>query len=234
MPRCFATLLTAAVLFAAPVALAEDDAPLVPTMVEVPGDRAVRVLYGPKEAKEVLVYLPGRCGDPDAPLRAFSREASARATLVVVQGDVACPDRPGRTRWSAVPSKAHERIAAALRAAGREGEDLGGLQRTLIGYSEGALRAESIAKRFPDAYPKVVLLASPRTPDASSFTKAQRVAMGVGTHDSQATMRDGVENLHRGGITTKLFLFPGARHGQYGKEGGRVMRDVFDWLSTDR
>ncbi len=206
------------------------DAPPRAEHVAVPGDRAASVVRGPLGAKDVLVYLPGKCGDPDAPIKAFSREAAGRATLVVVQGDVACPDRPGRTRWSASPARAHERIEAALRAASRGGESLPTARRTIIGYSEGALRAESVAKRFPDVYPRVALLASPRAAAGTSFQRSQRVAVGVGTRDAQKTTRDTVDNLHRAGVPTRLFLFPGAKHGQYGDAGGRVMSQVFDWL----
>lgn len=199
--------------------------------VEVDGDRPAFVVHGAPGDGRVLVYLHGRCGDPHAGIRAFAEEVSAWGTLVSVQGDLPCPDRKGRVRWSADVDRAARRIDAAIAAVARQRKHpLDAAGRTLIGYSEGALRAESIAKRHPDVYPRAVLLASPRAPEGSSFTRSSRVALVMGQLDVQAEMRAGDESLARAGVEHRLFTLAGARHGTYGTDAKRAMAELFAWL----
>ncbi len=199
--------------------------------VKVDGDRPVFVVHGAPEDSRVLVYLHGRCGDPHAGIRAFAAQASEWGTLVSVQADLTCPDRKGRWRWSGDVEKAARRVDAAIDAVSRaRGRALDAKGRTLIGYSEGALRAESIAKRHPDQYPRAILLASPRAPLGSSFTISSRVALVMGQRDVQAEMRAGDEHLEQAGVAHRLFTLTGARHGTYGTDAAREMAEVLAWL----
>ena len=126
--------------------------------VEVDGDRPAFVVHGAPGDGRVLVYLHGRCGDPHAGIRAFAEEVSAWGTLVSVQGDLPCPDRKGRVRWSADVDRAARRIDAAIAAVARQRKHpLDAAGRTLIGYSEGALRAESIAKMGRSRFAPLVM-----------------------------------------------------------------------------
>ncbi len=199
--------------------------------VPVPGDQPAFVVHGAPDDARVLVYLHGRCGDPLAGIRAFADEASERGTLVSVQADLPCPERKGRRRWSGDVARAAARVEAAIAAvAAARGRPLASSGRTIIGYSEGALRAESIAKRLPLVYPRAVLLASPRAPRGDSFTRGSRVALVVGQLDVQAEMRAGDAHLAQAGVDHHLFTLPGARHGTYGTDGRRAMREVLGWL----
>lgn len=217
------------------LASAEDDAKAEPARgelatVAVPGDRPVYVVHGAPGDRRVLLYLHGRCGDPHAGIRAFAREVSERGTLISVPADIPCPNRKGRTHWTADMARVEARIEAAIQAvSSTRSVPLDLSARTVIGYSEGALRAESLAARSPDKYPHVVLLASPRAPKPA-FTRSQRVALGVGENDVQGDMRDGAAAIQRSGVPSRLFVLPRASHGHYGPEGGRVMAEAFSWL----
>jgi predicted esterase len=214
-----------------------DDAPAF-VRVDVRDDRAALVLFGDPADDRVLVYLPGKCGNAHAPLQAFPRAARAHGTLVVVEGDVPCPGS-SRRRWGPDITKIDARVRAAVsavsdakrRAQGEATRPLDSFEATVLGYSEGALRAESLAKHFPRRYPSAVILASPRKPSAASFVQTSRVAFAVGDHDAREHMIEGAQETSRAGRTARFFLLPGATHGQYGPEGERVMSEILDFVT---
>lgn len=227
LPPLLALAASAFTLSALPAVAA--DAQAGATSIAVEGD--VPAFAVPGAGSEVLLYLPGRCGDPFAGVRSFPRAAAAHGTLLVVQGDQPCPDRKGRRRWTIDARRIQARIDAAVEAASTQlGRPLAGKQLTLIGYSEGALRAELLARSFPHRYPRVVLGGEPRTPAAQSLAGAKAVVTLAGEHDVQGPMREGAERLAKAGLTSRFFLLPRARHGQYGPESERVMGEALDWL----
>jgi predicted esterase len=199
----------------------------------VPDDRGAFVVDGPATSERTFVYLHGRCGDPLAGIRAFGEVTARLGTMISVVGDVPCPDRPGRTKWSADVAAIQRRIERAIAAAGdARGARLSSTNLTVFGYSEGALRAESLASKFPQSYPRVVLLASPRAPAADRLAGAKVVALVEAGKDPSDTMREGARALARSTVPSKLFVLPGAKHGQYGPEGERVMTEVLSFLSS--
>lgn len=199
--------------------------------MRVDGDLPVFVLPGEADARGVVIYLHGHCGDALAPMKTFPEALRARATLLSVQADVPCAGKPGRFHWTADLDAIERRIDAAVaRAASERGESFDPATRVLVGYSEGALRAEALAKRFPAVYPRVLLGASPVTPKAASFSGARAVATLIGEHDVQGPMREGTEALAKAGVPTRLFVLPGVGHGRYGAEAPRVMREAFEWM----
>lgn len=198
--------------------------------VEVKGDRPAYMLPASAPGKSVLLYLHGRCGDPFAGARAFPEASSRFGTMVIVTGDEPCPDRPGRRRWSPDPKHMQKRIDAAIEAVGAKlGWALDGGSMTVIGYSEGALRAELLARAFPARYPRVVLVGEPRAPSPLNLSKARAIAAMVGERDAQQDMREGARALEKAGLPVRFSLLPGARHGQYGPEGNRVMGEALAW-----
>ena len=202
--------------------------------VGVAGDTEAFAVYGALDDPRVLVYLPGKCGDPAAPFRAFPAAAKAHGTLVVVQGDIPCPGST-RRRWGPdivkIAGRIDEAVAAVSRA--RQGTALAAHERTILGYSEGALRAEALASRFPSTYPAAVLLASPRKPAVVSFARTRRVAFVVGTRDRQDLMTDGAREAQAAGRGVKLFLLPDATHGTYGPLAEDVMTDVLRFACAE-
>lgn len=219
------------------LARADGDGGLV--RVPVPDDRGALAIFGAPTDARVLVYLPGKCGNARAPIEAFPEAARAHGTLVVLEGDIPCP-RSTRRRWGSDITAIDRRVRAAVDAvsAARVSGGSPGIvpldprRATVLGYSEGALRAESLARQFPDRYPTAVILASPRKPSAASFARTDRVAFVVGANDRKDEMRDGAEDTRKAGRTSRFFLLPAATHGKYGPEGERVMAEVLDFVGS--
>jgi len=199
--------------------------------VRVPHDLPAYVLPARSRSEQVIVYLHGRCGNPLAGIEAFGEAVSALATTISVQADIPCRKNPRLRRWGTDLRHIEQRIRAAVQAAAEaQGRTLDSSAMTIIGYSEGALRAESLAKRFPDEFPRVVLIASPVRPTPDGFLAEHSVATLVGTLDAQGPMREGTRLLREAGLRVRFFALPGARHGQYGSQGNRVLAEVLDWL----
>jgi pimeloyl-ACP methyl ester carboxylesterase len=142
-----------------------------------------------------------------------------------LQGDVSCGD-PRYRRWSNDLDALERRIEAAYAAASLERCD----EIVLIGYSQGALRAEQLAARRPERYTKLVLISSPVVSSARHLSKAKAVALGFGELEGGANARVAATNLRAAGITVGSFMLPGATHGVLGPDGQRVMGDVLSWL----
>jgi predicted esterase len=233
-----ATALSLSVLLVAPAASApvpaSANAPAQQASYEtvrIPHDLPAYVLPARSPSREVIVYLHGRCGNPLAGIEAFGEAASARATTISVQADIPCRKNPRLHRWGTDLRHIEQRIRAAVETVAQsEGRTLDSSAMTIIGYSEGALRAESLAKRFPDEFPRVVLIASPVRPTPDGFLAEHFVATLVGTLDAQGPMREGTRLLQGAGLRVRFFSLPGARHGQYGPQGNQVLEEVFDWI----
>jgi predicted esterase len=236
MKRLASFLLAAAAVAAWPSARAE--APrkaFAPTdlggaqAIPVAGDTPTYVLPGKEGSREVLLYLHGRCGNPFAGARSFPEASASRGTMVIVLGDVPCPNSP-RRRWSGDMKHNQARIDAALDAASQSlGRDLDRQSLTVVGYSEGALKAEQLAHLYPERYPRVLLIGSPRAPSPFNLGKGHAIVTMVGERDAQHDMREGTKSLEKAGRKVHFWLLPGARHGQYGPEGERVMDEALGW-----
>jgi pimeloyl-ACP methyl ester carboxylesterase len=227
-------LVLAAVTIALPIATARGDEKAVSQIetIAVEGDRSVFALMGAKEDPRVLVYIHGRCGDPLAGMHAFPDVARAHGTTISVLGDVACPGS-SRRRWSGDLQSMQRRIDASIAAVAiARGAPLTSEKLTLMGYSEGALRAESLAKRFPERYPRVVMAASPRAPTPDGFKREQALVTMVGARDVQGEMRSGSAALEKAGLNVRFFLLPGARHGTYGDAGPEVVGEALAWAEA--
>lgn len=198
--------------------------------VPVPRDVPAYVLTGEATPRRPLVYLPGRCGDAFAAIKSWPETAKKYGTLVVVQGDEPCPGS-SRRRWSGSAQRIHARLGAAMTAASEAIE--GGLeheQLTLIGYSEGAARAELLAKVFPDRYQRVLLLSGPREPSPVSVRGAKAVVTMAGGREDRRAIERGTRAMQKAGLAARFFVLPGARHGEYGPQGARVMDEALDWV----
>lgn len=197
--------------------------------VSVPGDRPAIVVHAPAGNRQAIVYLHGVCGDVYA-IRSWASVVSQRGTLVAMLGDDACEGRTGRFRWFRDADRIDRRIQRTLAAvAEARGGQLELEQVTLIGYSQGADRAERVASRFSDRYPRV-LLGSPPDAPGTRFVEGQAVAVVAGGLENNDKRRDGVEALKEAGFPAVFMTLPGAYHGQFGPEGDRVMDEAVAWL----
>ena len=196
----------------------------------MPRDRHVLVVRADPPSASVIVYLPGKCGD----LRAFEPWAATAArhgTLIAFTGDVRCDN--GRYRWSHDLGLIQRRIDAALAAvAAEDGAPLDTQSLTAIGYSEGATRAEELARRAPDRYPRLVLIAGPTAPTDAGVGRARAAVIMAGGRDKRSHLAVAAASLASAGRPVTFMLLPGAGHGEYGPEGPRVMDEALTWAQS--
>jgi predicted esterase len=204
----------------------------VPLGIDLPvdGDRPVYVLPGDPGDPRVIVYLHGMCGDVTA--ADFFREAvRAHGTLIAVRGDTPCANE--RFKWRDDASKIQERILTAFRRVNAErGGELSLEHALLFGYSQGADRAEKVAARFPQQYPRLVLGGPPMKASPTKLARAQRVAILGGELETTENMRAGFDALRGAGITSRFFTLECAYHGYFGIHAEAQLGDVLDWVSA--
>jgi pimeloyl-ACP methyl ester carboxylesterase len=193
-------------------------------MVEVPGDVPAAVVRAPAGRRTRTVFLPGVCSNAYAYLYGFPEAARAAGGVVALDGDQPC-NGAFRT-FTTDAARQHARIDAALAAAGIT-DVPGGV--TLVGYSRGATIAELLSLQWPDRYPRLVLIGSPRDPNLDRLTRAQAVATMSCSLDVPARMKTGAKRLAARGQRAAYFEMPGCTHGQLA-EGDRVFSEVFAWL----
>ena len=208
-------------------AAAPPEAPIDPIKIKVKLDKPVLVVPG--ETKTPIVYLHGRCGDPTA-FTAWAATGKKYGTIISFTGDQKCKHGT-RTQWSADDTALDRRITRAIEAVQQElGIEIDGSRRIVIGYSQGSLRAEGLATRFPDRYPRAVLIGGPRAPRETSLGKSEAVLIMVGDHDAREHLREATHKLEKRGKRVRYLELKDARHGEYGSEAGPTMQQGFEWL----
>jgi pimeloyl-ACP methyl ester carboxylesterase len=189
------------------------------------GDLTAFVVRG-REHRVKMLFLPGACVHPGGYVQAFQHTAAARGDLVTLQGDVSCGGDGFARRWSNDLAAMEHRIEAAFAAAGAgEVHDV-----VVVGYSQGAERAERLVARWPDRYVGAVLIASPVAPVARDFASCAAVVTMAGSRDLQDTMRAAVPTLRRAGIPSEFLVLPGARHGEMGEDPEATMSEALDFV----
>lgn len=215
---------------AAPIENPNDPGPARTVDVPVVGDLPAFVVRGAKAHRAPMLFIPGMCVHPGGYVSSFQHTAAARGDLVAVQGDISCGGDGANRRWSYDLDAMDLRIDAAFKAAGLgEPRDV-----IVIGYSQGAERAEKLVARWPTKYSSAILIASPTVPAPSLLVRADAVALMAGTLDAQAPMRGAVEPLRRAGVAAAFFSIPGARHGQMGERPEDSMREALDFVEESR
>lgn len=205
--------------------------PVAPVTLEIPRDKKVYVVFGRPGNAHVFVYLHGKCGDPLA-FRAFMQILPARGTLVAMRGDIKCEG--GQPNWSDDIMLLDKRIKKALDVVEEaRGEPLDKDHLVAIGYSAGALRAESLSTRYPERYPRVVLIGGPRAPKPGNLGKTERILLMAGSLDVRKPLRDAAADYVKAGRTARFVEIPGAKHGEYGPEAEAIMSDGLDWIAAN-
>jgi predicted esterase len=203
-------------------------------IVDAGWDRPIRVLPAAQPGRRVLVYLHGYCGDVNA-VGAFVPAAAAHGTLIALLGDQPCgKDKPGRFKWSTDPHALDQRIQRAIRLVNRADKlNLDARDITLFGYSQGAVRAESLARYYAQRYPRVILGGPPRRPRPEHFKHVQRIAVFGGELEETTEMLGGADDLIAAGFRARFFLLPGVDHGDFGGElaGNRALSEVLAFVS---
>ena len=156
----------------------------------------------------------------------FMGAAASYGDAVAVQGDHRCGGDEAMRRWGSDLDRIESRIDAAFRAASM---DVPG-EAALVGYSQGADRAERLAGKSPQRFTRVVLISSPVVASPQRLKGAKAVAIGVGELEGRASTLESFRRLKKAGVATAWFLLPKARHGEMGPDAQRVMASVLKWL----
>jgi predicted esterase len=186
------------------------------------------VMRGAPRGKALLVFLHGMCGHGLGYAQSFQFSAAERGTLIAPQGDVPCGQGPWAS-WSSDIAKLDQRIAAAFRALDAS-EPLSDI--VVMGYSQGASRAEELVRHYPSRYTRLISIGAPRAPSVAGLTQLRAALMMAGEHDRQDLMRRGVRSLARAGIPVTFQEIPKATHGAMGPTPEKTMGEALDWLFT--
>lgn len=193
--------------------------------VSTPAETPVLAVRGKRGSHDRMVFLHGMCGRPEF-ADAVKGSAFAFGTLLVPQGDVACPNRPGST-WSYDLEALDRRVLSGLSTLGiQERDDV-----VLIGYSMGATRAEELARKVPARYTRLILIGGPEVPSPAGLSHLSAVVFMAGERDRQDLMRRGAARMQAAGIRATFMELPGAAHGEMGPHGERVLSEALTWVS---
>ncbi len=203
--------------------------PPAPRFIAVSGDVPAWVAPGYGESTRVIVYLHGLCGDP---IRAseWARSAQRFGTLISLRGDTKCKTSFGHF-FRSDPTYLDYRIKKAIRSVSSVLErSLDEEDVVLVGYSQGAERAEDLGWLFSGRYSRIALMSGPSAPHADKTAKLDALAIVRGGKEYQKTYREAAIHIDRAGIPTRFFQLPGAVHGEFGRDAPRVMNELFEHL----
>jgi predicted esterase len=183
------------------------------------------VMRGGPAGPARLVFLHGMCAHALGYAQAFQWSAAKRGKLVAPQGDKPC--QGPWASWTGDLEALDARIVAAFRGLGQSDpiDDI-----VVIGYSQGALRAEGLARRWPERYTRLVLIASPSVSSPRGFDRVRSTVMMAGERDRQDLMKRGAEALAKAGIPSTFMVIPQATHGAMGPTPEKTMGAALEWL----
>jgi pimeloyl-ACP methyl ester carboxylesterase len=203
------------------------EGPLRIELLEAGATPATYVLRGGPRGREKLVFLHGMCGHGLGYAQSFQNSAARRGTLIAPQADIPCDGGP-YARWSKDVAALDARITAAFRALGHP-EPITDV--IVIGYSQGATRAETLARTFPDRYTRLVLMGGPYQANPQGLQHLRAAVALAGARDRQDLMQGSARVLKAAKIPATFFLIPEATHGSMGPHPERTMDEVFGWLA---
>lgn len=201
--------------------------PGVMAEVAVPGDKPIKLVLAKGGSKRVLVYLPPKCADPLLSFAPWAEALSDLGTVVELLGDRPCGGTPHFELGDV--ASVQRRVDAALVVVKERVPEIEP-EMVLVGYSQGAARAEELAERDAARFPRVLLIGAPTAPSATRLKHQKAVATMAGDKDRRDLMMTGTAQIEHAGVPSKFFLLPGAVHGEMGTDGPRVMREALGWL----
>lgn len=207
----------------------KDVGPLRIEVLDPEAPTPIFVMRGGPRGPGRLVFLHGLCSHGLGYAQSFQWSAAQKGTLIAPQGDVPCAEKPF-ARWSRDIEGLDDRVEGAYRALGEVGfiDDI-----AVIGYSQGATRAEALARRFPERYSRLVLIGAPEVPNPIGLTGVRAAVMMAGERDNQEVMQEGAAAFRGAGIRTIFQSIPEARHGEMGPRPEETMGRALDWLWHD-
>lgn len=201
--------------------------PVEVVTVDVPADLPVfYVAPRPGSGQRMLFFHPA-CTHGLGYVQSFAFAAAARGALVALQGEHECGN--GLRAWTGSAQQIQVRASAAWDAAEPGGGLVGRTPALLIGYSQGASVAESLAARYPTAYRRLILIGAPRTVHARALGGLEGAVMMAGTFDNRAVMQESQRALERAGVPSTFIEIPKAHHGQL-LDAEAIMGQALAWL----
>jgi pimeloyl-ACP methyl ester carboxylesterase len=184
------------------------------------------VLRGAPRGPEKLVFLHGMCGHGLGYAQSFARSAAKRGTLIAPQGDVSCGGP--WAKWSNDVKALDQRISEAFRALGHEGPLVDVIA---MGYSQGATRAETLARTFPERYTRLVVIGGPQATNPRGLHRLRGAVALAGDRDRRDLMKQSAQSLAANKVPATFFVLPEASHGSMGSRPEQSMEEVFTWLA---
>jgi predicted esterase len=183
------------------------------------------VMRGGPHGPAHLVFLHGMCAHALGYAQSFQFSAARRGLLIAPQGDKPC--QGSWASWTNDLERLDARIVSAFRSA-----DPGdaAIDVVAIGYSQGAMRAEELVRKWPERYTRLVLIASPRVSSARGFERVRSAVMMAGERDRKDLMRESAKVLEQAGIPSTFMIIPEATHGAMGPTPEKTMGEALDWL----
>jgi pimeloyl-ACP methyl ester carboxylesterase len=207
-------------------------APSTPATVEqapVTKDSPAWFVRGENPATSRVVFMPGLCSNAAAYLLAFPEAAKAHGGVVAIDGDKPCGAKNSGFRsftWNADLQRS--RISKALASVGTSAPPDG---FTLVGYSAGASIAELVHQKWPDLFPRLILIAPPEDLWIDKLLNAKAVVSMSCSYDVPGRMKDGAKKLGAKGVRSIYMEMPKCTHGNI-TEGERIFGEAFAWLDN--
>ena len=216
----------------APPPLATPPEPPSIDALEVPGDSPAFIVRGERPASTHTLFMPGLCSNAYGYLFSFPEAARAHGGVVAIDGDKPCGAADsGFHTFSWNPELQRKRLDAALGVAGVP-DPPGGY--TLVGYSSGASIAELMHTRWPQRFPRLVLIAPPKDPAIPQLRTARAVVSMACSLDVTWRMKRAAKRLDAVHVPALYLEMPGCTHGNIA-EGDRIFGEAFDFLEqSDR
>jgi pimeloyl-ACP methyl ester carboxylesterase len=197
--------------------------------IDVAKDKPASFVRAPRGAALRIIFLPGLCSNAYAYLLSFPESARAHGGVVAIDGDRPCGARSSDFHsftWN--PTLQRARIDAALAALGAT-PPAGGF--ILVGYSSGASIAQMMHERWPELYPKLVLIAPPEDPKVGRLAKARGVVSMSCKLDVPYRMKAATQRLVANGTPSIYLEMPGCTHGNVA-DAERLFGEAFEWLDA--
>jgi predicted esterase len=198
-----------------------------PIRIEVLDDTKppVFAMRGKPQGPGRLVFLHGMCGHGLGYAQAFQFSAAKYGTLIAPQGDVSCGGP--WSKWSMNLDALDARITSTFRALGHPEpiEDI-----TVLGYSQGASRAEALARKWPKRYTRLVVMGGPTAVRGRGLGELRAAVSMAGERDRKDLMRASAESLLAAGVPATFRVIPEATHGAMGPVPERTMGEALEWL----
>jgi predicted esterase len=185
----------------------------------------VYVMRGGVQGPGKLVFLHGMCGHGLGYAQAFQYSAAKKGTLIAPQGDVSCGGP--WSKWSGNIAALDARIQDTFRRLGATDPIVGVV---VMGMSQGATRAEALARAYPERYTRLISMAAPTSLRQFDLRHLESAVLMAGERDRRDLMKASEQALKAGGVPAKFMLIPEATHGAMGPTPERTMGAALDWL----